>query len=185
LENKEGIESGAFWFYRKLGFRPVRREAAALCRREEARMRRQPEYRSPAGVLEKLAASPMVREPLDSRPGEWDRFAVRRIGLALERRMAERFGGDPDRMRRAAVTFVSRTLGADPGAIPARARQGFEDLALVFSLVDGLARWSPEEKAAAGRIMLAKSAPDEARYLRLMQRHSRLRAALLELGSRP
>jgi hypothetical protein len=27
-ENEEGIESGAFWFYRKLGFRPVRPELA-------------------------------------------------------------------------------------------------------------------------------------------------------------
>ena len=37
-ENEEGIESGAFWFYRKLGFRPMRNEsvAARAERRREA-----------------------------------------------------------------------------------------------------------------------------------------------------
>src|SRR5258705_10028440 len=37
-ENDEGIESGAFWFYRKLGFRPVRTELINLAQAEEQRM---------------------------------------------------------------------------------------------------------------------------------------------------
>ena len=37
-ENEEGIESGAFWFYRKLGFRPVRPELMKLTLAEEAPM---------------------------------------------------------------------------------------------------------------------------------------------------
>src|ERR1017187_5185162 len=43
-------------------------------------------------------------------------------------------------------------------------------------------RWSAEERAAVEAIVRAKSSPDEARYLRLMQRHPRLRAAVIELG---
>ncbi len=35
-ENEEAIESGAFWFYRKLGFRPVEPEIARLMDAERA-----------------------------------------------------------------------------------------------------------------------------------------------------
>ena len=37
-ENEEGIESGAFWFYRKLGFRPTRPEIMKLVLNEEKKI---------------------------------------------------------------------------------------------------------------------------------------------------
>src|SRR5208337_1586388 len=54
-ENPEAIDSGAFWFYRKLGFRPVDPQLAALALREEERIDRTPGYRSSRRTLEKLA----------------------------------------------------------------------------------------------------------------------------------
>ena len=51
LENPEAIGSGAFWFYRKLGFRPVQPEVLALAEREERRMRKTPGYRSSRRTL--------------------------------------------------------------------------------------------------------------------------------------
>jgi hypothetical protein len=36
-DNEEAIESGAFWFYRKLGFRPGRADLERLAEREEAK----------------------------------------------------------------------------------------------------------------------------------------------------
>jgi hypothetical protein len=44
-------------------------------------------------------------------------------------------------------------------------------------------RWTTEEKLAVAKIVRAKESASEARYLRLMQRHPRLRAAFLALGS--
>src|SRR5439155_1423871 len=37
-ENEEGLKSGAWWFYWKLGFRPKDRDVLRLARRELARM---------------------------------------------------------------------------------------------------------------------------------------------------
>src|SRR4029079_15648383 len=54
-ENDEAIESGAWWFYRKLGFAPRDRRTQALVRSEESRMRRRPAHRSPAATLRRLA----------------------------------------------------------------------------------------------------------------------------------
>src|ERR1044071_6409176 len=65
-ENEEGIESGAFWFYRKLGFRPVRQEALQLALKEEEKLRTHKGYRTSARMLRRLAQSPMIFE-LDNR----------------------------------------------------------------------------------------------------------------------
>jgi hypothetical protein len=49
--------------------------------------------------------------------------------------------------------------------------------------VPSLSSWSREEKRALLKIIRAKSAANEMRYARLLQKHRRLREALLELGS--
>src|SRR6201981_2805369 len=45
--NEEAIESVAYWFYRKLGFRPGRVDLLRLVEREEARIARDSRYRTP------------------------------------------------------------------------------------------------------------------------------------------
>jgi hypothetical protein len=59
-ENDEAIESGAFWFYRKLGFVPESRELWPILSREERRIEQQPGYRTPVVTLKKLARSRLV-----------------------------------------------------------------------------------------------------------------------------
>jgi hypothetical protein len=88
-ENEEGIESGAFWFYRKLGFRPTEREALQLAEREEQRIATRKGYRTSARTLRKLAESPMIFELDEKRAGDWDRFQVRKIGLRMQGRKFE------------------------------------------------------------------------------------------------
>ncbi|MBA3321113.1 MAG: hypothetical protein H0T45_06655 [Pyrinomonadaceae bacterium] len=181
--NEEGIESGAFWFYRKLGFRPVRPELAALCAREESKIARRHGYRTPANTLRRLASGHVLYEAPGAQSGQWDQFHVRHLGLAVARRTAARFGGDAGRARRHAASFVSRILGVNIASWPAAARHAFTDLALVWSLIPDLARWTNDEKKALARLARAKAGADELQYVRLLHRHRRLRAALIKLGS--
>jgi hypothetical protein len=83
-ENEEGIESGAFWFYRKLGFRPVRPELLALAEKEEKKIASRKEYRTPAKTLRQLAAGPMIYQLSGTENHDWDRFQIRNIGLNLK-----------------------------------------------------------------------------------------------------
>ena len=59
-DNEEAIESGAFWFYRKLGFRPGRADLQKLAEREEAENRRRsqipdtPAHAEAAGIGSRL-----------------------------------------------------------------------------------------------------------------------------------
>jgi len=81
--NDEAIESGAFWFYRKLGFRPANAQVVKLLQREESKLRLDPAYRTPARTLRRLAAGWLIYETPDSRIGDWDRFETRRAAMAL------------------------------------------------------------------------------------------------------
>jgi hypothetical protein len=61
-ENEEAIESGSFWFYYKLGFRPESPEVSRLAEREQQKIAAEPSYRTGPATLRKLASSPMVYE---------------------------------------------------------------------------------------------------------------------------
>jgi hypothetical protein len=72
-------------------------------------------------------------------------------------------------------------VSLDSWSLPQRIN--FENFAVVFSLVPELPLWSGADKRALVRIIRAKSAANETLYLRLSQKHLRLREALLKLGS--
>ena len=186
-ENEEGIESGAFWFYRKLGFRPTNREVMRLVLNEEKKMAARPGYRTSPRTLRKLAQGSMILE-LDSsagkpKPGDWDRFQVRNIGLTVARLMADRFAGDAKKFRLAAVDGLTRELGLNTNDWQETKLSVLSDFAVALSLVEDLTRWNEVEKEALVRIIRAKATSDESRYLKLMQKHARLRSAMIKLGS--
>jgi hypothetical protein len=184
-DNEEAIESGAFWFYRKLGFRPGRPELQRLVEREESRIAANPKYRTPPRTLRRLAAGHVFYELPGSEVGAWDNFSTRNLGLRVNRRMAREFEGDSRRIRAASAHSVARALGVETSSFTASEQASLEDLALVLALIPDLSSWTQDEKQAMVRIIRAKSKPDEMLYLHLLQSHGRLRDSLLRLGSSP
>jgi len=182
-DNEEAIASGAFWFYRKLGFRPGRPEVRRLLAREEAKMAARRGYRTPAATLRKLAAGHVFYELPGAEAGAWDRFRVRNLGFRVNRLMAAHFAGDPEKMRKATSTRLARALSVNPSALSQAERAAWENFAVALALVPDFPRWSADEKGKLAAIIRAKAGPDEARYVRLLQSHPRLRAAVLRRGS--
>jgi hypothetical protein len=190
--NDEAIDSGAFWFYRKLGFRSGSAELQKLCEREENKIAANAKYRTPARTLKRLAEAHMfyeVRGHEAHAPGEkhyetgdWDRFSTRNLGLRVNRRMARGFGGNSRKMRETSTAGVMRALKIDPTDWSLPQRQALEDWSLVLALIPGLAGWSAHDKKALVEIIRAKSGRGEMKHLRLTQLHSRLRQDLLRLG---
>ncbi|HEV2828921.1 MAG TPA: hypothetical protein VGW76_15105 [Pyrinomonadaceae bacterium] len=180
-ENEEGIESGAFWFYRKLGFRPTSPEVMKLVLNEEKRIAARPGYRTSARMLRRLAESPMIFELEQTHSGDWDNFQLRNIGLAVQRRMAAKYQGDAKKLRSAATADLMHELDLpdDDGLVGSAA---FNDFAVALSPGD-LSAWNAAEKRSLAQVVRAKAASDESRYLKLMQRHVRLRNAMINLGS--
>jgi len=208
--NDEALDSGAFWFYRKLGFRCGRPDLEQLARREEQKIAANPEYRTPRKTLKRLAEAHVfyewtttpertveerpfkgrVRRSLDDpgfsprgAPGPWDTFSTRNLALRVNRRMARDFNGDSAEIREASVKQITRALDLNPSRWTAAAKRSLENWSLILALVPDLATWSLQEKRDLIKIIQSQSSPNEMRYLRLTQTHPRLRTALLRLGS--
>lgn len=97
--------------------------------------------------------------------------------------MAEKFAGDSQHFRNAASAWLARVLHLSLTSWAPLQRSSFEDFAVVLSLVPELPSWSEHEKGALLRIIRAKSALRETRYLTLLQQHRQLRQVFLKLGS--
>jgi hypothetical protein len=232
--NDEAIDSGAFWFYRKLGFRAGRPDLQKLCDKEEEKIAANPEYRTSPRILKRLAEAHMFYDISDAkrgteakaksrmegnnRPhtkadaerfvsghafmradrvakinpalaaassGTWDTFSTRNLGLRISHRMTEQFNGDYQKIRKDSNAVVIPALGINPARWNPAQYKSLEDWSLILALIPNLARWTSSEKHQLIKIIRAKSAPNEMTYLHQSQRHPRLRAELLRLGSNP
>jgi len=201
-ENEEAIESGAFWFYRKLGFRPGHSDLLKLTEREEKKIAAAVggsagpfgslrslkagsarAYRTPPRTLKRLAAGHVFYELPGSEAGAWDRFSTRNIGLRVNQRMAREFGGDADRMREHSRRTLEQILGVRTSSWTPLEKAAFDNFAFALAQGPELRSWTREEKKGLVRIIRAKAKPDEMLYLHLTQRHQKLRGILLQLGS--
>ena len=182
FNNDEAIESGAFWFYRKLGFRPTRPELAKLMAREEKKIASNPRYRTSAQVLRLLSAWNVVYEAPGSRRGDWDSFSIRNIGLAVQSRMAKEFGSDAEQIRLSSRRLVSRVLKLKVRSFTEAELRAFDDLALMLGLIPGFLQWRASEKKGVAEVVHSKIRAAESKYARLLQNHAKLRAAIIDLG---
>ena len=167
--NPEGIEAGSFWFYYKLGFRPLARAVRREAEAESARLAGRAGARSAPPVLRRLARSDLVLATDGAPPQAFRDVDVRRLGLAVTRAIRLRYRGDRAGAVGASVREVGRALGA---AVPPR-------LAPVAALVPGLGHWDPAERRALATLLGAKELPRERPFVLAMQRHARWRDWLL------
>lgn len=180
--NEEALRSGAFYFYRRLGFRPIDPDVERLALEEEAKAAAGGAgYRSPVGVLKRLARSDLAL-PID--PGRRaPRVTPAAIAALVTRRIAETFDGDRRAAVRADSSRVARVLGASARRhwLPEE-RRAFERFAMVAALIPDLDRWPEGDRRRLLAIMRARGGPSEHRYLRALDAHRRLRAGLEALA---
>jgi hypothetical protein len=97
--------------------------------------------------------------------------------------MGSEFEGDAERFRAAAVTRLNRILGLTSSDWKAVELPALGDFAVTLFLVGDLGRWSDQDKQALVKVIRSKAGTDERGYLLSMQKHQRLRAAMIRLGS--
>jgi hypothetical protein len=173
-QNPEGIEAGSFWFYYKLGFRPLSAAVRRRAEEERARLeRRGAGARSRPEVLKALARSDVFLATDGTSPEAFRDLDLKRVGLAVTRLIRTHCGGDRPRALREAVRRVAVALRQPARAVPER-------LAPVAALVRDLARWEPAERRALAGLLRAKEGPRERAFVLAMLRHTRWRRWLLE-----
>jgi hypothetical protein len=182
-ENREAIESGAFWFYHKLGFRPTDPEVLTLSEEEHKRITAEPGYRSPRQILEKLAQSDMLLRLDGDGQEPFQEFPLGKIGMLVTRNIAHRFGGDRAAALRWATRRIARILGIPQWrSWTASERIALKRLSPILALIPDLEHWSTGERRALVRIIRAKGGRHEAEYVRHLRAHHRLARSLHRLA---
>jgi hypothetical protein len=182
-ENEEGLKSGAWWFYRKLGFRPDDPEVRRIAREELRAMKRDPAHRSGLRTLRKLVTADVFYFVKREREDVLGRLPLGEIGLGIARAAARRFGSDREAAVRTASAEAARMLGlGSRGRLTPGERLWWDRWSLLVSALRGVERWSAEEKRALARIVLAKGGRRESEFVRLFDRHRKLRRAILGLS---
>lgn len=179
--NTEGLRSGAFWFYYRLGFRPVDARIAARASALHARMQADPAYRASIPALRRLTDT-----DLELQVGGDDGPCCEpaHLSAAVTAWIDVRFGGDRSVAEAEAVRVVVAALRVKRlDAWRDTERRALVMLAPLLAQIPDLARWPAADRTRAIALIRAKGG-DEYRFHRLLLRHRRLRRALSSLADR-
>jgi len=179
--NDEALESGAWWFYAKLGFRPRDAATASLARDELARAARSARHRTRAPTLRRLAEHHLFfdLEPARAPP----LFPLAALGLRAGAALSARAGSARSRAVDEASTELMRDCGLPSlrGFSPDQ-REAWHRLAPVLALLD-LGAWLADERRALVDLIRAKGGRSERDYVARYLAHPRLDAALRRAGA--
>jgi hypothetical protein len=182
--NKEALESGSFWFYYKLGFRPRDEARLRMADAELAQKAKDPNHRSSRSTLKRLANGAIE---LDLVP-ELDRptVDVARIGLTVSEYAARRFGADRERATRTLAAEACELLGVHRSIrFSAEERFAWSRWAPIVAVLPRVSRWTIREKQALVGVIRAKGGRREHVYARRLNAHARLVESLAALSRGP
>jgi hypothetical protein len=170
--NKEALESGAFWFYYKHGFRPVDVQLQKLSDSELEKKKNDRNYRTPVDILKKFTGSNMMLAFSETAPPDFDPSSV---SLAITDFINEEFNGN--RMLAMAECEKKTKEQLKIKKIISRTdleKRAFQQWSLLTQAVLVPAAWSKKEKKQLLLLIQAKGHPDEFHFIRLLQKHRRL-----------
>jgi hypothetical protein len=108
--NAEGIESGAFWFYYKLGFRPVDSKLQKLAESEFKKMSLQKNYRSSVKTMLTLVDKDVAWQILEAAP---EVLGLNQISKTVSTHISKHFEGNRQAAKQAAKAKAQKIL-AEP-----------------------------------------------------------------------
>ena len=178
-DNDEALKSGAFWFYYRLGYRPVLADVRDLARRESDRMRKNRFYRSDIKTLRRLASCDMHLALPGARSSDlFDEEWLITSSMLASQMLGVTNGRSHDEAAVTLANDLARAIGIRnlDKWTPAE-RRALKSIAPVVALVDPES-WSREEKYALRRLLRAKGASKEAPYAKLLSQHDKLLSSL-------
>jgi hypothetical protein len=175
--NHEGLESGAWWFYYRLGFRPRNAKIRKLARQELTRIKRNPRHRSSHATLLLLAQDYLYLETAGARAPYWPRLSD--FGKEIATLLATIAPADRNGALSSCFERIKPVLGAwPPSRANAAVHQAWRHWSAILSLIPDIRRWSLADRRALVRIISAKCGRRDSDYLALFDNHPKLGPAL-------
>jgi hypothetical protein len=167
--NSDALQSGAFWFYYRLGYRPVLDDVRCLAIAEMSKRRRNPNYRSNNKALRILASCDMhLVLPTAKQSDLFDEEWLTTSSM-LATRVIGQVGG---KTRKASASKVMRQVAGDLGirsmnTWSVNERAAFSRLAPFVAAADA-SNWPAAARQLTRKAIRTKGGKAEAAYARLM-----------------
>lgn len=178
--NTEALRSGAFWFYYRLGFRPVAHDIARLASSENAKIEAGRNYRTDVKTLKRLTHCDMHLRVKGARKHEFfeerwlETCAAGATEILARQNTLERLAA-----AREAATELLRALGQKTYTHWSKnEQQALLQQAPIMSLLPDVKRWTKTERGNLIDLMRAKGGKFERDYIKIMRKHDRLRRSL-------
>jgi len=175
--NADGLRSGAYWFYYRLGFRPVAPSLQIIAEREFRKLSSESGYPVPLPLLRSLVAEGLeldlrVPESAVITPEPLDTAA---LTLAVQTYIVQQYDGDRRTALQRALTRLRATLPlGDTRTWSADERTALEMWALPIDMIRDLEQWTTSERQALVRVVRSKGATTETQHQRLLAAHTRV-----------
>ncbi len=182
--NEEAIQSGAWWFYNKLGYKPYDREASRLAKSENQKRRARKNYRSSPSTLRRLAQASMFVHLGSRRKDILGLIELEACSVAVADYLSRRHGSERARAEADCSKTICGWLDIDRRKLSSDQRLWLRRWSPLIASLGSVPRWSQKNKAALRAVLLAKGGREQSRYVLLFDSHRQLREALLKLSRR-
>ena len=186
-DNDEGIQTGAFWFYRRFGFEPIDPDLRALANEEWKKIQKDRNYRSPLPVLRRLARCRIALDLNGTTDTQRAAPHLAGVGAVMTSVLGHAAtGGDRRKAERRAFNRVLKLADTSRANLRPRFTRGqlriAEQLAPLSFAAGALEHWSNKAKRDLLALLLAKGGERELDYVNRSQKHTRWRAFLASLA---
>lgn len=158
--NPEGLKSGAFWFYYRLGFRPVQPDINVLSKTEWKKINTDKKYRTPVNILKKFTAGPVS---LHLNKNNTPAFFAPEISTLISNYINKHFNSN----RKAAIQNGYQKLKTQ---FQLTAKN--ETLSLLYLLADKNNSLSLKEKKELANVFMLQYNNSEAAFIKNLQKCS-------------
>lgn len=182
-DNEEGIESGAWWFYTRMGFRPRDAEAMELAKAEIGKARKTG-YRTTKRTLRRLADYPLFFSLARKRPDVLGIVCTDSASLGVVDYLSQRFGSRREEGVQSCSQELADQLGVDSASsLPGSEQLMWHRLSPFIAAMGGVATWPKRDRDVLVDVIRAKGGVHEAEYANLFDAHTRLRRAVAEFAN--
>ncbi len=183
-DNEEAINSGAWWFYARMGFRPRDGEALKLADTEFRKAREKRGYRSSKHTLRQLAGHPLYFSLGRKRRDVLPMVCTDTLSLGVLDYLSQRFGSQREDGAQRCSDELGRALGVESIADWASDEQlMWRRLSPVIAAIADVEEWPRKDRDALVDVIRAKGGAREVDYLLLFDAHKRLRRAVAHFAA--
>jgi hypothetical protein len=177
-DNEEAIDSGAWWFYARMGFRPRDANAMKLAKKELKKAQTRG-YRTGKEALRRLAQNPLFFSLAGKRRDVLGLVCTDTVSLGIIDYVSQRFGSRREAGEKQCSQELAKALGVDSVASWSADEQlMWHRLSPLIAAMGGVTNWSKADRDGLIAVILAKGGAHEAEYVHLFDAHRRLRQAI-------